>query len=93
MVALVATNVIRIDALLNLVEEAVDMMQGVITDMGKTANMIYSTCKDMRDKLHIVIQPSPPCSLSHPAATLQCGRHCRHHFRVSSMQPSTPSHL
>src|SRR5882724_91876 len=53
----IAVNVARrIDLLLNLVEEASDTTQGVITDARKAADMLYSTCKDIRDELHKVTE-------------------------------------
>jgi len=42
----------RIYPLLELIEEVMDTMQGVMTEVRKAANMLYSTCEDIRDKIH-----------------------------------------
>jgi len=49
----VTTNVTkRIDPLLELIKEVTDTMQGVMTQARKAADMLYSTCEDVRDEIH-----------------------------------------
>ena len=53
----IAANIARrINPPLNLVKEVSDTTQGVITDTRKATDMLYSTCKDVNDKLHKVTE-------------------------------------
>jgi len=50
--AVMANIAKRIDLLLDLVEEAADMTQGVMMEARKAPIMLYSTCEDIRDEIH-----------------------------------------
>ena len=48
----VVANIAKRTNPLELVEEVADTMQGVMTELRKAANMLYSTCEDIRDEIH-----------------------------------------